>query len=74
MKVHAQAKRSFAKTITWRIAATVTTMTLIWCAFGEIDKAIGVGVIEFFLKMLIYYGHERAWSRISWGLVSYDND
>ena len=71
MQMHAKAYRSFAKTITWRILATLTTMTLVWIAFGQIDKAIGVGLIEFFIKMLVYYGHERAWARISWGLIPY---
>ena len=73
MKLHAKANRSLAKTITWRILATLTTMLLVWIAFGEIEKAVGVGLIEFFIKMIIYYGHERAWARISWGLAAYDN-
>jgi len=72
MKVHAKASRSFAKAITWRILATLTTMVLVWVAFGQIDKAIGIGVVEFIIKMVVYYGHERTWARISWGLVQYD--
>ncbi len=72
MKVHAKANRSLAKTVTWRVLATFTTMLLVWIAFGEIDKAIGVGLVEFVVKMIIYYSHERVWARISWGLVPYD--
>jgi adenylylsulfate kinase len=72
MKLHAKANRSLVKSITWRILATLTTMLLVWIAFGRIDKAIGVGIIEFILKLIVYYGHERAWARVSWGLVSYD--
>ncbi len=72
MIVHAKANRSLVKTLTWRILATITTMLLVWIAFGEIDKAIGVGLIEFVIKMIIYYAHERAWARISWGLIPYD--
>ena len=72
MIVHAKAHRSFVKAITWRILATLTTMVLVWVAFGQIDKAISVGLVEFFIKMIIYYGHERAWARISWGLIPYD--
>ena len=72
MKLHAKAYRSLSKTITWRIMATLTTMLLVWIVFGQIDKAIGIGLIEFFIKMVIYYGHERVWARISWGLIPYD--
>ena len=72
MKLHAKANRSLAKTVTWRILATLTTMLLVWMAFGQIDKAVGVGLVEFAIKMIVYYGHERAWARISWGLVTYD--
>lgn len=72
MKFHAKANRSLVKSITWRILATLTTMLLVWIAFGQVDKAIGVGIIEFILKLIVYYGHERAWARVSWGLIAYD--
>ena len=72
MKAHAKANRSLAKTLTWRILATFTTMLLVWIVFGEIDKAISIGLVEFVVKMIVYYGHERAWARISWGLIPYD--
>ena len=72
MKAHAKANRSLVKTLTWRILATFTTMLLVWIVFGEIDKAISIGLVEFVVKMIVYYGHERAWARISWGLIPYD--
>ncbi|MAH24689.1 MAG: hypothetical protein CMP82_12870 [Gammaproteobacteria bacterium] len=31
---------------------------------GEIDTAMLIGGIEFFLKFAIYYFHERAWQLI----------
>ncbi len=34
--------------------------------------AIGIGAAEFIIKMAIYYGHERVWARIRWGLIQYD--
>lgn len=72
MPHHAKVHRSLAKTVTWRIVATLTTMLLVWFAFGQFDKAIGIGIAEFVIKMVVYYGHERAWARVSWGLVPYD--
>ncbi len=56
-------RRHVAKAVTWRILATTTTVLLVWMVSG--DWAIGakIGVLEFFVKMVLYYGHERAWYR-----------
>ena len=34
---------------------------------GEHDKAMKIGAIEFVTKFFVYYIHERAWVRISFG-------
>ena len=65
-------KRHFAKTITWRCIATLTTFLLALLFFNEdekaIEKATGVAVAEFFLKMALYYLHERIWYKSNFGL------
>lgn len=58
-------KRHIAKTITWRIIATLTTMTLAWIFTGDVSLAIKFGVVEVIIKMLFYYFHERAWYKYS---------
>ena len=67
-------KRHIAKTITWRIVATSTTFVLSYLFFRDdaqaVEKASGVAGTEFFLKMLLYYLHERAWYRTKFGIVS----
>ena len=59
--------RSIVKTISWRILATITTMSLVYIFIGDMTIAISVGGIEVFLKMLIYFLHERAWDKIKFG-------
>ncbi len=59
--------RSIVKTISWRILATITTMSLVYIFVGDMSIAISVGGIEVFLKMLIYFLHERAWDKIKFG-------
>jgi len=59
--------RSIAKTISWRILATFTTMSLVYIFIGDLSIAVSVGGIEVFLKMLIYFFHERAWDKIKFG-------
>ena len=60
-------KRSVAKTISWRIVATLTTTSLVFIFTGSLELAIEVGLIEVVLKLLFYYLHERAWLVVSWG-------
>ena len=59
--------RSVIKTITWRVLATLTTMSLVYIFIGDVTIALSVGGFEVVLKLLIYFGHERAWDRIKWG-------
>ena len=61
--------RSLAKTITWRILATVTTMSLVYIFTKEFTLAIVVGSWEVIAKIIIYYFHERAWAHIRWGIT-----
>jgi len=53
--------RHVAKTFTWRVIASLTTLVLVYIFTGELKTAGAILGIEFFLKMLFYYLHERAW-------------
>lgn len=48
--------------------ATLTTILLVWIVFGDHWKALIVGWIELGLKIIIYYGHERVWLLLDWGV------
>ncbi|WP_412559608.1 DUF2061 domain-containing protein [Winogradskyella sp. MIT101101] len=61
--------RSVLKGVSWRVVATTDTVLvvlLVTCLDGNcsIDSAIKIGVIEFLVKFIIYYFHERAWQKI----------
>jgi uncharacterized membrane protein len=53
--------RHFAKTITWRIIASLSTFALAYIFFGDISKATELMAVEIILKMALYYFHERVW-------------
>ena len=57
--------RSLAKAFSWRITATLTTALIAYIVTGDMNTAVAIGGIEFILKFIIYYCHERAWHRIS---------
>lgn len=60
-------RRSFVKTLTWRVTATAITLVLVYLFTGEWTISVGVASAEVIIKMLAYYGHERTWSKIGWG-------
>lgn len=60
-------KRSGVKTGTWRVTASLDTMLLALLFTGNIGTAISIGGLEVITKLFLYYFHERAWARISWG-------
>ena len=62
-------KRHFAKTITWRITATLTTIALAWAISGDPMIGLQVGGWEFFIKMILYYLHERVWYKAKFGVT-----
>ena len=59
--------RSAVKGVTWRLVATFTTILIVYSITGEQAKALQIGAIEFVTKFFVYYIHERAWVRISFG-------
>ena len=61
-------KRHFAKTLTWRCTATLTTMIIAWIVSGDLLTGFTVGGIEFFIKMPVYYFHERLCYKSNFGL------
>jgi len=66
-------KRHLAKTITWRLLATATTIILAWLISGDPMIGLQVGGWEFFIKMMLYYVHERAWYKINFGIAGRKN-
>jgi len=61
--------RSFLKGITWRIVATLTTITIAYLVTGKVEFALKIGIIEVIAKLIFYYLHERAWQVIPRGQV-----
>ncbi len=69
--------RTITKTISWRVAATITTFLIAWFVFREdpevFEKASLTAAVEVFSKLALYYLHERIWTNINWGRIYNDN-
>ncbi len=67
--------RSILKAITWRLIATATTFTLAYFIFhgagceDVLQKSSIVAGLELFLKIALYYFHERAWAALPVGTI-----
>ena len=79
---HPSTRRSLLKTIVWRVIATTDTFILAYffasasgaCAGNEAELAASIAGFEVLTKMILYFFHERAWSRVDWGLEDVDVD
>lgn len=59
--------RSFIKAFSWRIIATATTTIIAYFFTGDVSTALSIGGLEFVIKLLVYYLHERAWQLVPRG-------
>jgi len=63
-----QPRRSLVKALTWRITGGLDTFILVLLFGGSAKIAAAIGGGELATKLLLYYGHERIWARIRFGL------
>lgn len=59
--------RSLVKTISWRTIGTIDTIVISYIITGNLIMAASIGSIEVVTKMTLFYFHERAWNKTSFG-------
>jgi len=57
--------KSLIKGISWRIIGTIDTLFVAFIITGDTVISLSIGGVEIFTKIILYYLHERLWSRIS---------
>ena len=63
----ASKKRSIAKALTYRILSVSLTFLISLIITGKLSWATAIAGTEALTKMVLYYFHERIWSKVSWG-------
>ena len=53
--------RHALKSISWRIVGTIDTFLLSYILTGSISFGLSISGVDFFLKIVLYYFHERIW-------------
>lgn len=61
-------KRHIIKTFSWRGIGTLDTLFFGWLITGSPLTGLKIGGAETVSKMILYFGHEKLWYKINYGL------
>jgi uncharacterized membrane protein len=59
--------RSLVKTLTWRVTGSASTFTIAYLVTGSFGISSLVAVIQMCVNTVLYWIHERVWTRVPWG-------
>lgn len=59
--------RSLIKAISYRIFASLSTALIVYAISRDVRLSLGAGGLDTLVKLLLYFVHERIWSRIALG-------
>ena len=59
--------RSVAKAVSYRILGSIVTGIIVFAFSHDAKASLGVGIADMFLKIALYYLHERLWNHIPYG-------
>jgi uncharacterized membrane protein len=54
-------KKRILKTLSWRGIATLTTIAIVYAFTGQLKISLGAGLFEAFIKIGLFYLHEKIW-------------
>lgn len=60
--------RAVCKTLCYRTFMVLITVSVAWAVVGDVGAALDIGIVTNVVKTATYFGYERAWDRIEWGL------
>jgi len=46
------------------------TVGIAWIIVGDVGDALNIGLVANVLKTATYYGYERLWDHVAWGVTS----
>ena len=67
---HQQRTRAVVKTLCYRLLMILVTVVVAWVFVGDVADAVNIGIAANVIKTVTYYGYERLWDHIAWGLTT----
>lgn len=55
--------KTLKKTISWRIIATTSSITIGYLITGSIEIGFSIGILEVIVKSILYFIHEKYWDK-----------
>jgi uncharacterized membrane protein len=65
---HQRMSRALVKTLLYRVLMVAITVTVAFLVTGNTSQALSIGFVANLVKTGTYYGYERLWDRIAWGV------
>lgn len=60
--------RSVTKALTYRLWQSLNTFIISLVVTGRLDWATAIVSIEVVVKIVVYFFHERIWTKVRWGV------
>lgn len=67
MKFFEHAKRSVAKTITYRLLIVFSTFIITYLITGKLVLTLEITTATNIINTCLYFLHERIWNKVHWG-------
>lgn len=61
-------RRAVVKTLCYRALMVAITVAVAWLVVGDLGDAASIGFVTNAVKTVTYYGYERLWDHIAWGV------
>lgn len=68
MRRTVEERRSVTKALTYRILIMSLDFATIYLMTGTVRIALGFMIVSNIYTTVAYFGHERIWARIRWGI------
>lgn len=62
-------RRAIVKTLCYRLFMVLITVGVALAVTGSAGEAVSIGLVTNAAKTVTYYGYERAWDHIAWGVT-----
>lgn len=59
--------RSFVKGLSWRVISIFVLCAITWFFTGDLTVTGKIGALDSFVKIWLFFGHERVWHQIPFG-------
>ncbi|WP_435344421.1 DUF2061 domain-containing protein [Haloarchaeobius sp. HRN-SO-5] len=60
--------RAVVKTLLYRVLMVLVTVVVAFLVTDDVAASVNIGIVANVVKTGTYYGYERLWDRIAWGV------